>query len=148
MKSAVVCQPLSILGMFTFVVSYIMSSRISFTFWIFGGRTQNRGVTFKGGGANYSWMKLWQTGKEAHLDCKQTLQFGCLAKWLRGRLRTKWLLVRIMLLSLKLQIWRLLWARSSLTFRQTIEGGLTLKLVRDMIIRYSQIALCYTWRKY
>ena len=36
----------------------------------------------------------------------------------------------------KLQIWRLLWARSSLTFRQTIECGFTLKLVRDIIITY------------
>ena len=36
------------------------------------------------------------------------------------------------------QIWRLLRARSSLTFRQTIECGFTLKLVRDMIIAYSE----------
>ena len=55
------------------------------------------------------------------------------------RLRTKWVWVRIPLLSLKLQIWRLLQARSSLTFRQTIECGFTLKLVRDMIITYSQM---------
>ena len=48
-----------------------------------------------------------------------------------SRLRTKWLRVRISLLSL--QIWRLLRTRSSLTFRQTIECGLTLKFVRDMI---------------
>ena len=50
-----------------------------------------------------------------------------------------WLWVRIALLSLKLQIWCLLRARSFLTFRQTIECGFTLKLVRDMIITYSQI---------
>ena len=61
-----------------------------------------------------------------------------LAKWLSVRLRTKWLLVRILLLSLKLQIWRLLRARNSLTFRQTIEPGFTLKLIHDMIITYSQ----------
>ena len=42
--------------------------------------------------------------------------------------------VWITLLPLKLQIWLLLWARSSLTFRQTIECRLTLKLARDMII--------------
>ena len=36
-----------------------------------------------------------------------------LAKWISVRLRTKWLWVRIPLLSLKLQIWRLLRARSS-----------------------------------
>ena len=34
----------------------------------------------------------------------------------------------------------LLRARSSLTFRQTIECGFTLKLVRDMIITYSQMS--------
>ena len=34
-------------------------------------------------------------------------------------------------------LWRLLWARSSLTFRQTIECEFTLKLMRDMIITYS-----------
>ena len=41
-----------------------------------------------------------------------------LAKWLSVRLQTKRLWVRIPLLLLKLQIWRLLPARSSLTFRQ------------------------------
>ena len=60
-----------------------------------------------------------------------------LAKWLCVHWRTKCLCVRIPLLSLKLQIWCLLWARSSLTFRQTIECGFTLKLARDMIITYS-----------
>ena len=43
-----------------------------------------------------------------------------------------------MLLSLKLQIWYLLWAWSSLSFRQTIEYGSTLKLVCDMIT-YTQM---------
>ena len=61
------------------------------------------------------------------------------AKFLSVHLRTKWLWVRIPLLSLKLQIWHLLQARSSLTFRQTIECRFTLKLVRDMIITYSQM---------
>ena len=40
------------------------------------------------------------------------------ANWLSVRLRTKWLLVRVQLQSLKLQISRLLLARSSLAFRQ------------------------------
>ena len=40
---------------------------------------------------------------------------GRLAKWLSVGLRIKWLWVRIPLLSLKLQIWRLLRARSSFT---------------------------------
>ena len=65
-----------------------------------------------------------------------------LAKWLSVCLQTKWLWVRISLLSLKRQIWHLLWARSSLTFRQTIECGFTLKLVRDMIITYRQNWWC------
>ena len=55
------------------------------------------------------------------------------------RLLTKRLWVRVQLQSLKLQILRLLWARPSLTFRQTIEFGFTLKLVRDMIITWSKM---------
>ena len=57
-----------------------------------------------------------------------------LAKWLSDRLQIKWLWVRISLLLLKLQLWRLLRARSSWTFRQTIECGFTLKPVRDITI--------------
>ena len=60
-----------------------------------------------------------------------------LAKYLSVGLRTKWLWFRIPLLSPKLQIWLLLRARSSLTFRQTTECRFTLKLVPDMIITYS-----------
>ena len=60
-------------------------------------------------------------------------------KWLSIRLRTKWLLVQIFWLSLKVQISRLFRARSSLTFRQTIDCKLTLKLASDMIITYSQM---------
>ena len=45
--------------------------------------------------------------------------------------------IRIPLLSLKLQIWRLLRARSSLTLRQTIECRFTVNLVRDIIIIYN-----------
>ena len=56
-----------------------------------------------------------------HLVCKRTLnrlaKLASLGKWLGGRLRTKWLWVRILLQSLKCQISRLFWARSSLTFR-------------------------------
>ena len=40
-----------------------------------------------------------------------------LAKWLRVRLRSKWLWVRVPLQSLNIQILRLFRARSSLTFR-------------------------------
>ena len=84
-----------------------------------------------------------------HLVRKRTLnhlaKLTSLAKWLSVRLRTKWLWVRIPLLSLKLQIWRLLRARSSLTFSQTIECGFTLKLVRDMIITYSTGNGTYVW---
>ena len=71
----------------------------------------------------------------SHLVRKQTTIYG---NW-PDALRTKWLWVRITLLSLKFQIWNLLRAKSFLTFRQTIECGFTLKLVRDMIITYSQV---------
>ena len=74
-----------------------------------------------------------------HLVRKRTLNYLAKAKWLSVNLRTKWLRVRISLLSLKLQIWRLLRARSSLTFRQTAEYRFTLKLVLEMIITYSQM---------
>ena len=57
-----------------------------------------------------------------HLVRKRTLnhlaKLASLAKWLSVLLRTKWLWVRVPLQSLNLQIWRLLRARSSLTFRQ------------------------------
>ena len=61
--------------------------------------------------------------------------------WLSVRLRTKWLWVRIPLLSLNFQIWGLLLAKSFLTFRQSTECWFTLKLVRDMIITDSQTKL-------
>ena len=60
-----------------------------------------------------------------------------LAKWFSVCLRTKWLWVRIPLLSLKLQICCLLRARHSLTLRQTIKCRFTQKFARDMIITYS-----------
>ena len=52
---------------------------------------------------------------------------------------SEWIHTRIPLLSLKLQIWSLLQARSSLTFRQTIECVFTLKVARDRIITCSQM---------
>ena len=61
-----------------------------------------------------------------------------LIKWLSVRLQSKRLGVPISMLSIKLKIWRLLQARSSLTFRQNIECGFTLKVIRDMIIAYNQ----------
>ena len=65
-------------------------------------------------------------------------QVESLANWLSVHLQTKWLWVRIQLVSLKLQMWRLLRARRSLTCRLTIECRVTLKIVRDIIITYSQ----------
>ena len=62
-----------------------------------------------------------------------------LTKWSSVRLWTKWLWIRIPLVLLKIQIWCLLRAMSSLTFRQTIECGFTLKLVPDMITTYSRM---------
>ena len=74
-----------------------------------------------------------------HLVPERTLNYlASLAKWLSVQLRTKWLWVRIPLLSLKLQVWHLVRARSFLTFRQTLEFGFTLKLIRDMIITCRQ----------
>ena len=55
------------------------------------------------------------------------------------RLGTKWLQIWLLLPSLKLQIWRLLRARRSLTFRQAIECVFTLKVARDSIITCSQM---------
>ena len=52
--------------------------------------------------------RQWQRGE---------YELSSLAKWLSVRLRTKWLWVRVQLQSLKLQISRLLRARSSLTFK-------------------------------
>ena len=49
------------------------------------------------------------------LICTVQMSF---AKWLSVHLRTKWFWVQVQLQSLKLQISRLLRARSSLTFRQ------------------------------
>ena len=54
-----------------------------------------------------------------HLVCKTILNhLASLAKWFGVRLRTKWLWVRIPLLSLKLQIRRLFWVRNFLSFRK------------------------------
>ena len=52
------------------------------------------------------------------------------------KLQAKWVWIRISLLSLKLQKWRLLWAIRSVTFWQTTECRFALKLVRHMIITY------------
>ena len=65
--------------------------------------------------------------------------FANLAKCLSLHLRTNWFCVRIPLLSLKLQIWRLLRARSFFTFRQTMVCRFTLKLVWYMVITYIQL---------
>ena len=77
--------------------------------------------------------------KELLAQRRRHSHLASLAKWFSVRLRTKWLWIRIMLLSLKLQIWRLLSARSSLTFKQIIECGFTLKLVQNIIITHCQM---------
>ena len=71
-----------------------------------------------------------------------------LVKWLNVRLWTKWLWVRIPLLSLKRQICCLLWVWSSLTFRKNIECGLTLNLVYDMKMTCSQRHLIGRYTQY
>ena len=69
-----------------------------------------------------------EVGIQNHLTYKRKLNH--LAKWFSFRLRCKCFRIRISLLSFKLQIWHLLWRRSFLTFRQTIESGFTLKIRR------------------
>ena len=68
----------------------------------------------------------------------QLNHLASLAKWLSVRLWTKWFWVQVQLQSLKLQISCLLWARSSLTFRQ-LECEFTLKRVCDMTRTYNQM---------
>ena len=102
---------------------------------------------------HHIWSLIDSTGIRTHnhLVLKRTLNYlAKVAKWLSCVLSTYLhggfdcmllllvgLRVWIPLLSLKLPIWRLLQARSSLTFRQTIECRFTLKLVRDMTITQS-----------
>ena len=72
----------------------------------------------------HSQTRTWHDKNiQSNASCIQVLttQFNhleSLAKWLDVRLRTKWLWIRIPLQSLNLQIWRLLRARRSFTFRQ------------------------------
>ena len=66
-----------------------------------------------------------------------TIFVGYLAKWLSVCLWTKWLWFWVQLQLLKVQISCLLWARSSLTFRQPQSVDSTLKRIWDMIRTYS-----------
>ena len=72
----------------------------------------------------YSWIGLYlsdfnRTWTYKYLVHKRTLNhWAILAKWLSIRLRFKCLWFWVPLQSLNLQISRLFWARSSLTFRQ------------------------------
>ena len=69
-----------------------------------------------------------------HLVRKRTLNYlAKLAKWLSCVVSMS------DMVPLNLQIWCLLWAKSSLTFRQTIACRFTLKPVHNMIITYSQM---------
>ena len=73
-------------------------------------QTLNRNQTETEGLSHCNWTRT-----QNHLVCQRTLNH--LAKWLSARLRTKWFWVRVQLQWLKLQILRLLRARSSWTFR-------------------------------
>ena len=104
---------------------------------------------------HHIWSLIDSTGIRTHnhLVLKRTLNYlAKVAKWLSCVLSTYLhggfdcmllllvgMRVWILLLSLKLPIWRLLQARSSFTFRQTTECRFTLKLVRDMTITCSQM---------
>ena len=85
----------------------------------------------------YTWKIKWQlrNSNPQPLSLQTNTQPLSVSVW------NKWLLVRIPLLSLKLQIWCQFRARNSLTFRQTVECRSTLKLVCDMIITYRWIYL-------
>ena len=61
---------------------------------------------------------MWSNAPHRQALTTKLNHLTSLANWLSVRLWTKWLWVRVQLQSLKLQIPRLLWARSSLTFRQ------------------------------
>ena len=110
----------------------LLQARSSLTF----RKTIERGLTLK-----LLSDKIITYSQMHHTDkySQQLNHLASLAKWPSVRLWTKWLWIRILLLSLKLQIWCLFSARSSLTFRHTLESRFTLKLVCDMIITYSQI---------
>ena len=104
---------------------------------------------------HHIWSLIDSTGIRTHdhFVLKRTLNYlAKVAKWLSCVLSTYLhggfdcmllllvgMRVWILLLSLKLPIWRLLQARSSFTFRQTTECRFTLKLVRDMTITCSQM---------
>ena len=81
-----------------------------------------------------TYIQMHRTNKYSQ---HSSIIVASLAKWLSVCLWTKWLWVQITLLSLKLQVWLQLQAMSSLTFRQTIECGFSLKLVCDMRITCS-----------
>ena len=74
--------------------------------------------------SDYNWARahnhlVHKTNTQPFELIKRTLnQFNHLAKWLSVRSWTTWLWIRVQLQSLKLQISRLLRARSSLTFKQ------------------------------
>ena len=68
-------------------------------------------------------------------------RLASLAKWLSVHLWTKWLWVWAQLQSLKLQILRLLWARSSLTFRE-------LQSVGSFWNAYVKLLLRKQWKTY
>ena len=74
---------------------------------------KNSGGSFSLRDCNGIWTHNQLVYKQP-LNC--SVKLASLAWWLSVRLRNKWLWVRIPLQSLKYQISRLFWARSSLTF--------------------------------
>ena len=81
----------------------------------------------------FAWMS-----RNSSLE-PRAISEGAISKWLSDSLKTNWLWVPVSLLSIKLQIWQLLWGRCSLPLRQIIESGFTQKLVREMIIKYTHV---------
>ena len=88
-----------------------------------------------------TWHDNNMQSNAPHREVLKTMLYhlASLAKWLSVQLRTKWLRIRSLLLSLKLQIWNLLQAWFFLTLRQTVECRVTLNFVRNPIKTYSQM---------
>ena len=91
------------------------------------GASFEQGIPWHSGNCRvwiHSQTRMWHdqniqsNGPYIRVLTTQLKHLVSLAKWLSVRLRSKWLWVRVPLQSLNLQIWRLLRARSSLTFRQ------------------------------
>ena len=122
---------LSVISQYVFLHNIVLIHRLD-AFLYFDSQNNNTNRILSFNLLNVSNSKCQQRDSNLQPHSLQTntnhlAKLANLAKWLSVHLRTKWLWIRIALPSLKLQLWRLLWARSSSTFKQTIECGFTMK---------------------